>query len=155
MLPSGKLRSLPRLISIYRGSSTMRRPFVGNFLIGLILSLVWGIAKPAPASAATIHHYEYVFTAGFIYVYDIDNGFKLLKTVPVPTGAGMRGGVASAATGMLYLSYGSDGNSGGFQLAYDLSTDKVVWTISYPHGVDSQSVAPDGKRIYMPAGEAS
>jgi len=131
----------------------MRRPSSHNFLIGLILSLVWGITRPAPVGAATIHHYEYVFIAGFIYVYDIDNGFKLLKTVPVPTGAGMRGGVASAATGMLYLSYGSDGNSGGFQLAYDLATDKVVRTMSYSHGVDSQSVTPDGKKIYMPEGE--
>ena len=131
----------------------MHRPFLNNFLIGLILSLLFGIAKPAPVSAATIHHYEYVFTAGFIYVYDMDNGFKLLKTVQVPTSAGIRGGVASAATGMLYIAYGSDGNSGGHQLAYDLATDKVVWTMSYSHGIDSQSVTPDGKKIYMPEGE--
>jgi Bacterial Ig domain/Putative Ig domain len=133
----------------------VRRPFIFNLAVGLILPLVLGLAKPAPASAGTVHHYEYVFTAGFIYVYDMDNGFKLLKTVQVPTGAGMRGGVASAATGMLYLSYGSDGNSGGFQLAYDLATDKVAWTMSYSHGIDSQSVTPDGKKIYMPEGELS
>ena len=131
----------------------MRRPFVCSLLIGLIIFFVFRAANPATVSAATIHHYEYVFTAGFIYVYDIDNGFKLLKTVAVPTSAGMRGAVASAATGMLYLSYGSDGDTGGFQLAYNLSTDKVVWTMSYGHGIDSQSVSPDGKKIYMPAGE--
>src|SRR6202165_6033915 len=133
----------------------MRRPFVCSLLIGLILSLGFGAASPATVSAATIHHYEYVFTAGFIYVYDMDNGHTLLKKVTVPTTAGVRGAVASVATGMLYISYGSDGNNGGFQLAYNLSTDKVVWTMSYSHGIDSQSVSPDGKKIYMPSGELS
>src|ERR1700730_7413057 len=136
-----------------KGGPMLRPPFVCSLLIGLIISFAFRAANPATVSAATIHHYEYVFTAGFIYVYDIHNGFKLLRTVAVPTSAGMRGAVASAATGMLYISYGSDGNSGGHQLAYDLATDKVVWTMSYSHGIDSQSVSPDGKKIYMPEGE--
>ena len=133
----------------------MRRPFVCSLLIGLILSLGFGAVNPATVSAASIHHYEYVLTSGFIYVYDMDNGGKLVKKVSVPTTAGVRGAVASAATGMLYISYGSDGNNGGFQLAYNLSTDHVVWTMSYSHGIDSQSVSPDGKKIYMPSGELS
>src|SRR6202521_1448728 len=131
----------------------MRRPFVFSLLIGLILSLGYGAVNPATVSAASIHHYEYVLTSGFIYVYDMDNGGRLVKKVSVPTTAGVRGAAASAATGMLYISYGSDGNNGGFQLAYNLSTDKVVWTMSYSHGIDSQSVSPDGKKIYMPSGE--
>src|SRR6202521_260569 len=133
----------------------MRRPFVFSLLIGLILSLGYGAVNPATVSAASIHHYEYVLTSGFIYVYDMDNGGRLVKKVSVPTTAGVRGAVASAATGMLYISYGSDGNNGGFQLAYNLSTDHVVWTMSYSHGIDSQSVSPDGKKIYMPSGELS
>src|ERR1700680_5121073 len=120
----------------------MRRPFVCSLLIGLILSLGFGAVNPATVSAASIHHYEYVLTSGFIYVYDMDTGGKLVKK-------------ASAVTGMLYISYGSDGNNGGFQLAYNLSTDHVVWTMSYSHGIDSQSVSPDGKKIYMPSGELS
>ena len=131
----------------------MRRRRICNLLFGLILCAFWGMGNPKTANAATIHHYEYVFTPGFISVYDMDNGFTLLKTVQVPTSSGMRGGVASVATGMLYLAYGSDGNTGGFQLAYDLSTDKIVWTMSYSHGIDSQSISPDGKKIYMPQGE--
>src|ERR1700674_1378524 len=131
----------------------MRRPFVCSLLIGLILSLGFGAVNAATVSAASIHHYEYVLTSGFIYVYDMDNGGRLVKKVSVPTTAGVRGAAASAATGMLYISYGSDGNNGGFQLAYNLSTDKVVWTMSYSHGIDSQSVSPDGKKIYMPSGE--
>ena len=133
----------------------MRRPFVCSLLIGLILSLIFFAANPVTVSAGTIHHYEYVLTSGFIYVYDMDNGGNLVKRVSVPTTAGVRGAVASAATGMLYISYGSDGNNGGFQLAYNLATDQVSWTMSYSHGIDSQSVSPDGKKIYMPSGELS
>src|ERR1700730_12946975 len=136
-----------------KGGSMLRPPLVRSLLIGLIFSLAFRAANPATVSAATIHHYEYVFIAGTIYVYDMDNGHTLLKTVSVPTNAGVRGAVASVATGMLYISYGSDANSGGYQLAYNLSTDRVVWTMSYGHGIDSQSVSPDGKKIYMPAGE--
>jgi hypothetical protein len=142
-------------ISIYQGSSTLRRTFAYSWMIGLIIVLVFGSASPAAVNAATIHHYEYVFTAGQIYVYDMDNGHALLKTVAVPTTAGVRGAVASVATGTLYISYGSDSGSGGFQLAYNLSTDHVVWTMSYGHGIDSQSISPDGKKIYMPSGEAA
>src|SRR5579863_1361399 len=133
----------------------MRRPFARSLLFGLILSLAFRAVNPATVHAGAIHHYEYVLTSGFIYVYDMDNGGSLVKKVTVPTTAGVRGAVASAATGMLYISYGSDGDSGGFQLAYNLSTDQVAWTMSYSHGVDSQSVSPDGTKIYMPSGELS
>src|ERR1700737_5574983 len=122
----------------------LRPPLIRSLLIGLIISsLAFRAANPATVSAATIHHYEYVFIVGMIYVYDMDNGHTLLKTVSVPTTAGVRGAVASVATGMLYISYGSDANSGGNQLRYNLSTDRVVWTKSYGHGIDSQSVSPD------------
>src|SRR5258706_13716892 len=73
--------------SIYKGSSILRRPFVCRLLIGLIILLGFRAANPATVSAATIHHYEYVFTAGLISVYDMDNGHSLLKTVAVPTTA--------------------------------------------------------------------
>lgn len=133
----------------------MKRTLVSALLIGLTIFFVNQAINPATLRAATIHHYEYVFAPGLISVYDMDNGHTLLKTVSVPTSAGVRGAVASVATGMLYISYGSDANSGGFQLAYNLSTDQVVWTMSYSHGIDSHSISPDGTKIYMPTGEAS
>ena len=107
-----------------------------------------------PTTAAPIvHHYEYVFPDGNIDVYDLDNRFKLVKHVRVPTFAGVRGCVASAATGKLYISYGSDNTSGGSLLEYDLSTDVVVWQRTYAFGIDSMSISPGGKLIYMPTGE--
>src|SRR5579864_579735 len=138
-----------------RGDPTMCRPVSFGLLLALSLSIVLCAANPLPLGAATIHHYEYVFTPGVISVYDMDNGHALLKSVSVPTSAGVRGAVASTVTGMLYISYGNDGNTGGFLLAYNLSTDQVAWTMSYAHGIDSHSITPDGKKIYMPGGEAA
>jgi len=100
-----------------------------------------------------MHHYEYVFPDNSIYVYDMDNRGALVKHVSVPTSAGVRGATASAATGMLYISYGSNRRSGGSLLKYNLMTDEVVWTKHYPFGVDSMSISPDGNTIYMPTGE--
>src|SRR5579864_8033979 len=136
-----------------RGSSTFCRAV--SFVLLVALSPLFYASTSLPLSAATIHHYEYVFTPGVISVYDMDNGHALLKSVSVPTSAGVRGAVASTVTGMLYISYGNDGNTGGFLLAYNLSTDQVAWTMSYAHGIDSHSITPDGKKIYMPGGEAA
>jgi len=108
---------------------------------------------PALAQAGTLHHYEYVFPDSSIDVYDIDNHGSLVKHVSVPTSAGVRGAVASPVTGMLYISYGSDRNRGGSLLKYNLMTDQVVWAKHYSFGVDSMSISPDGKTIYMPTGE--
>jgi DNA-binding beta-propeller fold protein YncE len=120
----------------------------------LLLALAFlPLAAPTAAHAGHLHHYEYVFPDGSIDVYDTDNRGALVKHVSVPTSAGVRGAVASAATGMLYISYGSDRSSGGSMLKYNLMTDQVVWAKKYPFGIDSMSVSPDGNTIYMPTGE--
>jgi hypothetical protein len=111
------------------------------------------LAIPSPADAGDLHHYEYVFPSGSIDVYDIDNRGILVKHVSLPTSAGVRGTVASAATGMLYISYGTNRGSGGSLLKYNLMTDKVVWVKRYPFGIDSMSISPHGNTIYMPTGE--
>ena len=111
------------------------------------------LATSRPAHEGQLHHYEYVFPDSSIYVYDIDNRGALVKHVRVPTSAGVRGAVASAVTGMLYISYGNDRRSGGSLLKYNLTTDEVVWVKRYSFGVDSMSISPDGNMIYMPTGE--
>jgi DNA-binding beta-propeller fold protein YncE len=131
-------------------------------LLGVLTIWGGGCSKSStyssqPPPQGTTHHYEYVLTAGFIYVYDIDNAGALVKTLMVPTTAGVRGAVASVATGKLYIAFGGDGggHGNGSQLAYDLATDSVVWTKNYSHGIDSQAITPDGKKIFMPSGEVS
>jgi hypothetical protein len=99
-----------------------------------------------------VHHYEYVFPDGNLYVYDMDNHFRPVKHLSIPTSAGVRGAVASEATGRLYVSYGSDYAHGSI-LAYDLENDAVLWVRKYPFGIDSMSISSDGKKIYMPTGE--
>jgi DNA-binding beta-propeller fold protein YncE len=108
------------------------------------------------ASSAT-HHYEYVFPDGAMYVYDIDNHQRLVQTVQLPGITGIRGVVASPRTHVLYISHGGDGggNGNGSLLAYDLVSQRVLWDHSYPRGVDSMAITPDGRRIYLPDGELS
>lgn len=113
-------------------------------------------ASSSGPGGSTVQHYEYVFPDGAIYVYNMDNNFALVKKIPVPTAAGVRGTVASVKTGMLYISYGGDGGSNGTNgnlLAYNLQTDTVAWTRSYSFGIDSESVSNDGAKIYLPEGE--
>lgn len=105
------------------------------------------------ASDAGLHHYMYVFPDGAMDVYDMDHGNTLIKQKRLPTGAGVRGVVGDAATHRVYISFGSDGESGGQLLAYDVVTDQVLWSRSYPFGIDSMVLTPDGKFIYMPDGE--
>lgn len=86
----------------------------------------------------------------------MDNGHQLVKSVALPQARGIRGVVAHAATHALYISYGGDGDGQHGPptlLKYDLLTDGVVWTHTYPIGIDSMSISPDGNRLYMPTGE--
>jgi len=104
-------------------------------------------------NAAGLHHYEYVLPDANLYVYDMDDQFNGVKHLSIPTGAGVRGAVASAATGRLYVSYGSDNTRGGSMLAYDLQRDTILWARRYQFGIDSLSISPDGRKIYTPTGE--
>jgi DNA-binding beta-propeller fold protein YncE len=117
------------------------------------MSLTRSSKESEIAQNTEVRHYEYVFPDGNVYVYDLDSAFKLVKRISVPTSAGVRGSVASAVTGILYLSYGSDRSAVGSLLAYDLRTDTVLWQHHYPTGIDSMSITADGSKIYMPTGE--
>jgi len=129
-----------------------------SFLIFLLLSFV-SVAIPQFAQTTTspistvVRHYLYVFPDDNIYVYDMDNGHSLVKHISVLTG-GVRGVVANAPTGMLYISYGTDGpGCCGYLIKYDLVHDTVVWQKKLTSGVDSFAISPDGTKIYMPTGE--
>lgn len=124
--------------------------------IWIVLGLIVLTFAAFPSPADTMRHYEYVFQGSSLFIYDMDNGFGLIKTVAIPTGGNPRGAIASAATGMLYVSYGPDGNSGnGSMFKYDLANDVVLWNKTYSFGVDSMSISPDGSTIYMPVGEVA
>jgi sugar lactone lactonase YvrE len=117
-------------------------------------------AQTAAVTGSTggVQHLEYVFHAGLMSVYDIDNGFKLVESLTLPgTNRGVRGVAVSPATNMMFVSYGGDGggNGNGSVLAYDLVGKKVVWSVNLSTGIDSGAVSSDGKLLYMPDGELS
>jgi hypothetical protein len=121
-----------------------------------LYSQVWNFATSS-GSGGTVHHYEYVFPDGKIFVYDIDNGHALVKSMDVPTISGTRGVTVSPADSVMYISYGGDGGAfgNGSMLQYDLLRDSIRWIVNYNHGIDSHAMTPDGKTIFMPSGEAS
>jgi DNA-binding beta-propeller fold protein YncE len=89
-------------------------------------------------------------------VYDIDNNFALVQSLPIPT-TNVRGVVFDPQSGMLYFSDGGNGgaNGTGGLIKYDLVTQSVVYRQTYNFGVDSMAITPDGKTIFMPDGSAS
>jgi DNA-binding beta-propeller fold protein YncE len=142
-----------------------------------VMLVAWGFqASPTSASepatfgstavggSASPLHFEYVAQDGKIYVYNLDGALNanrtppLVDTIDVPsTTDGVRGLVADAAHHVLYISHGGDhsGVSNGKLLKLDLTTDHVIYDVSYSHGIDSFALSPDGTTIYMPEGENS
>lgn len=117
-------------------------------------------ASSAPSAvvsvAPSVVHLEYVFGFNAIYVYNREEEFKLVKTIPFPQGeGGVRGVMVYPPAHTLYVSYGGDGGpeGGGSVLAYNLVTEKLVWTVKVSTGIDSGVVSPDGKLLYIPTGE--
>ena len=116
-----------------------------------------GRTTPAAASAAGTRHYEYVFVDEAMYVYDIDNGQRLIEQHSLPGVTGIRGVTANVGTHMLYISHGGDGdgNGTGSLAKYDLVQNRIVWDRHYGRGIDSMALSKGGTRIYMPDGELS
>jgi hypothetical protein len=100
--------------------------------------------------------YEYVFQDGLVSIYEIGGTFSLINRFTIPTSDGTRG-AAACTNGMLWISHGSDqtGKGAGKLLEYDLLTGKIIYDVSYAHGIDSHVVTNDCSTIYMPDGELS
>ena len=109
------------------------------------------------AQSASVRHFEFVFPDGEITVYDIDHGNRFVENISLPDLQDARGAAYSAATDILYVSFGGEGGSTGTGslLAYNLVSDSLVWQRSYTAGVDRFALTPDGKTIYLPVGEYS
>lgn len=142
-------------------NSFNRRSFLAAAAIGggaLLGVRPAGRAASAAIDRGGLKRYEYVFTDGDLYAYDMDADFALVRHVPLPmTAQGIKGVCASAHTSMLYVAYGGDGGQHGHgsMLKYDLVANRVLWTKDYSFGIDSMAISPTGRVIYMPAGEAS
>jgi hypothetical protein len=88
-----------------------------------------------------------------VLVYDVSDGFKLVRRIPTLTSAAgespeaIKGVCASAITGRMYVSTPKR------LLALDLRTDAIVWNREYDAGCDRMSITPDGSAIYLPSFE--
>lgn len=124
----------------------------------LVTASISLFARSSPgARAAATQHYLYVVPDQSIDVYDMDNGFSLVKTISLTQLQGVRGMVVDPASAMMYISFHGDGGAhgNGSMMKYNLLNDTVVWTVNYNFGIDSMAITPDGKTIYMPDGERS
>ena len=86
-------------------------------------------------------------------MYDIDRRSSLVARFVLPGVDDIRGIGASAATGMLYVSYGGFPNGIGHLLEFSLDRRKIVYDRGYPFGIDSLDISQDGRLIFMPTGE--
>ena len=88
-----------------------------------------------------------------LLVFDIANGHRFVKRIPTfPEVAGkepenVKGIVASARTGRLYVS--TPQRLG----AFDLVTERMLWSRTYEGGCDRMAISPDGKQLYVPSFE--
>jgi DNA-binding beta-propeller fold protein YncE len=132
-----------------------------------------GGTSPTPTpSADPAARYLYAFDApknrqGFesqvpqIEVFDIADGHKWVKNIPIPARIyDIRGVAASPATGRLYISYFLTPRIGyqpGGLLCMDLNTNALIWKRDYDQAdvpaPDRFALTPDGAKIYMPSGE--
>lgn len=133
------------------------RRWVALSLLAASVALGGAPAHGTASRALATRHLEYVLVGGQVTVYDIDDGNRFVRRIELPHVGQVRGAVASLATQALYVSYGGQGGSSGSgsMLAYNLVTGRVMWQRDYHAGVDSMAIAPDGRTIYMPAGERS
>jgi DNA-binding beta-propeller fold protein YncE len=99
-----------------------------------------------------VSRYEYVAEVGQLSVYNIANG-SLVRRFALPGLFEIRGIGASAATGMLYVSYGGFPRGIGHLLEFSLYQQKVIYDHGYRFGIDSFDISHDGRLIFMPTGE--
>lgn len=109
-------------------------------------------ASSSPAPPQVVHD-EYIAATGALDVYSIDGLPKLVQRFPLPGVDEIRGIGASAATGMLYISYGGFPHGAGHLLEFSLYQRRVVYSRAYPFGIDSFDISHDGRLIFMPTGE--
>src|SRR5947209_9620874 len=128
-------------------------------LNSILIALV--CAVPLISDEATkARHLLYVASPGIrnytewggvgILVFDIDNGYKLVKRFPTwsyqpgDKVENVKGFAASAATGKMYVTNINK------MMAMDIVSGKKLWDKAYEGGCDRMAISPDGKTLYVP-----
>lgn len=135
---------------------TMRR-------VGLAALCLLAVAAGPRRAADVQRHFLYVAEPGIrnyveyggvgVLVYDVDNGHRFVRRIPTFQLApgeepeNIKGIAAHAATSRLYVTTHKR------LAAFDLSTDRILWTKAYDGGCDRLAVSPDGKVLFVPSFE--
>jgi DNA-binding beta-propeller fold protein YncE len=106
--------------------------------------------------STALTRYEYLVVNGEMYVYTGDAQHRQVEKVALPGVVAPRGLSADPSGHALFISYGGyGGNTGhGALVKVDLLTGREVWTRRYGTGVDSPAITHDGRRLFLPTGEA-
>ncbi|MEI6465501.1 MAG: hypothetical protein WCQ89_12320 [Verrucomicrobiota bacterium] len=140
---------------------TSRRLFIRAALAAGVCSEALIAAARAAAAKSGSRRLLYVAVPGIrnylergghgVLVFDLDRGHAFVKRLPA-RGLGadgkplnVKGIVASAATGRLYVS------TLEFLTCFDLRTDKILWEKAYAGGCDRMALSPDGRVMYLPS----
>jgi hypothetical protein len=92
-------------------------------------------------------------TRGSISVYDIDGGHRLVKTIETVRDVDdVKGVVASAATGRLYVAYRT-GSGVGMIYCLNVYDDAVLWNRAINPDIDRLAIHPGGQLLYVPTWE--
>ncbi len=119
---------------------------------------VFGAARPAETAD---HRWLYVAVPGVrdyleygghgLLVFDVDAGHKFVRRIATRgldehgKPLNVKGICASAETGRLYISTTRQ------LTCLDLASEQVLWERTYEGGCDRMSIAPDGKKIFLPS----
>jgi len=153
--------------------TSLKTPILGMLAMVTLLGTIQKVPDIAPEAALQAaqpqeHRYLYVGVPGSdgdivdpgapgILVFDIDNGHKLVRRIPVgpidgaragsvSSGERVRGIAADVERQRLYLS------TVGRLVAFDLVRERVLWEKQYAVGCcDRLDLSPDGATIYAPA----
>jgi hypothetical protein len=89
---------------------------------------------------------------GSLTAFAVGTWTQLGHWTGLPLTDGVRGIDADPQNGVLYVAHGGDDlSSSGHLLAWSLTQHKVLYDVTFQHGIDQ--LAFGGGRIYMPAGE--
>jgi hypothetical protein len=105
----------------------MRRRLVAFITLCALACCAAAFAWPSQAPSR-VAHYEYVASTGTLYVYNIDKLPSLVGRFALPGVDEIRGIGASAATGMLYISYGGFPSGTGHLLEFSLYRRRIVYS---------------------------
>jgi hypothetical protein len=142
-----------------RSAVAGRRPLLLRRLVlhGVVAAVLTNAgcgSSVAETPGDTVRHLIYAAQDdGTVHVYDIDDGHRLVRTIPVFACCGdVRGAAAAVPSHRFYVMY-NHGNEGRVA-SVDLATGRVLWDkVLHTPGVDRGNITPDGTTLYLPTWE--